>query len=205
MTLNLIFAWFLQMGLHEGAHAIAAHRCGDDTAYLMGKKTFNPARHIQWNDITSVLLGVVLPVMTAMRGLIPMGMAWVPVNPLRFRHMRRDHAIVAAAGPLANFVLAAVLLAIHVATASLKHQGLDNLLFAIYVTSIVYGVFNLVPLPPLDGSRILYYFLPPNMRQVMDDIEPYGFWILIALFWFGGAGRIIDPVISAFIFLWRAI
>lgn len=212
MVFNFILAWFVQMGIHEGAHAYAAKWAGDDTAELLGKKTFDPLKHINWTDMSSVLLGVVMPIMTAMQG-IPMGMAWVPVNPLRFRKMRRDHAIVAFAGPLSNFILAAVLLAVNLITQSIFAgvaplyvlSGIEKLLYAIYLTSIVYGVFNLVPLPPLDGSRVLYYFLPQNLRQVMDDIEPYGFWILILMFGFGGAGRLIQPFISAFVMLWHVL
>ncbi len=206
IVISLILAWFIQMGVHEGAHAYAAHACGDDTAHLMGKRSFDPFRHIEWRNLNSILLSVVLPVYTAMQGHIPMGMAWVPVNPLRFRKMRRDHALVSAAGPLSNFALAAALLTLHYGIAFLPAAeavlAVDQLLSAVYVTSLVYGVFNAIPLPPLDGSRVLYYFLPPSLRALMDDIEPYGFWILILFFAFGRAGVIIEPFLDLGLALW---
>ena len=206
MVINFILAWFIQMGFHEGAHAYAAYACGDDTAYLMGKRSFDPFKHIDWSNISSIILGIVIPIFSAFKGFIPMGMAWVPVNPLRFKKMRRDHALVSAAGPAANFAIAIAVLAVHKLIQIINYLYfiplLDNLLFAIYLTSIVYGLFNTVPLPPLDGSRVLYYFLPPNLRQIMDDIEPYGFWILILFFTFGRAGEILSPFIGLAFFLW---
>ncbi len=209
LHLSFILAWFIQMGIHEGAHAWAAWRCGDDTAYLLGKRTIDPLKHINWTEFNSVMLGVILPVMTAARG-VPMGMAWVPVNPLRFRRMRRDHAIVAAAGPLSNFALALLLLGLNVVAVHYLYPFLDAskataieiLLYAVYKTSIIYGIFNAIPLPPLDGSRVLYYFLPPQLRQVMDDMEPYGFWILILLFAFHQGDRVIIPAVRFFEMLW---
>lgn len=209
-VLSFILAWFIQMGVHEGAHAYAAHACGDDTAYLLGKKTVDPFRHIEWSNLSSVLLGVVLPVYTAAKGLIPMGMAWVPVNPLRFRKMRRDHALVAACGPLSNLALCAALLPLgailsHAAPDGPVTNALFSLVRATYLTSLVYGLFNAIPLPPLDGSRVLYYVLPARGRQIMDDIEPYGFWILILLFGFGRGGELIEPALVAGLALWGLV
>lgn len=205
--LSFALAWFIQMGIHEGAHAYAAYACGDDTAYLMGKRSIDPFRHIQWNNLSSVLLGVVLPVYTASLGQIPLGMAWVPVNILRFRKQRRDHALVAACGPLSNLLLCALLLAVGAGLSRLPPHpaviALIGLCHATYLTSLVYGVFNALPLPPLDGSRVLYYVLPPRARQVMDDLEPYGFWFLILLFGFGSGGQIIAPAIHAGLLAWN--
>jgi Zn-dependent protease len=204
--LEFYLAWFIQMGIHEGAHAWAAWWCGDDTAYLLGKRSVDPFRHIQWNQINSVLLGVVLPAFTAWQGGIPMGMAWVPVNPLRFKRMRRDHALVSAAGPAANLLLSFVVLGVGFGLARLPESDVTrvmlDLCFAVYITSVIYGVFNMIPLPPLDGSRVLYYFLPPTWRAVMDDIEPYGFWILIFLFAFGSASVVITPFIAGALGAW---
>jgi Zn-dependent protease len=205
--LEFFLAWFIQMGVHEGAHAWAAWRCGDDTAYLLGKRSIDPFRHIQWNQINSVLLAVVLPAVTAWQYGFPMGMAWVPVNPLRFKKMRRDHAIVSAAGPVANLLLSIVVLLIGIAIAGLPDSNATevatDLCYAVYITSIVYGAFNMIPLPPLDGSRVLYYFLPPSWRAIMEDIEPYGFWIMILLFGFGSGAIVIRPVLSFAMIVWQ--
>lgn len=202
-----IIAWFVQMGVHEGAHAYAAYACGDQTAFLLGKRTVDPFRHIEWRDLNSVLLGVVMPIYTAMQGYIPMGMAWVPVNPLRFRNYKRDSALVAFAGPAGNFVLAGGMLALRYAAELFSSGGgepspVDTPLRAIYITSIVYGVFNLVPIPPLDGSKVVYGILPRALQEIMDSIAPYGFLILIALFWFGNAGVYLSPIIGLFYFFW---
>ena len=93
MIVLFIGAWFIQMGAHEGAHAYASHYCGDDTAYLLGKRSFNPFNHIEWTNFNSVLLSVVMPCLTAYWGMIPMGMAWVPVNPNRLRTINRRKLI----------------------------------------------------------------------------------------------------------------
>lgn len=207
--IEFFLAWFIQMGIHEGAHAWVAWWCGDDTAKLLGKRSIDPFRHIQWNQLNSVLLGVVMPAITAWQGTIPMGMAWVPVNPLRFRKMRRDHALVSAAGPIANLLLAIVMLGIGAGVARLPESQtvaiLLDLCFAVFITSVVYGVFNAIPLPPLDGSRVLYYFLPPSWRGIMDDIEPYGFWVLILLFGFGRGSMIVTPFLNIALVAWNVL
>lgn len=192
------------MGIHEGAHAYTAFALGDDTAEQMGKRTFDPFRHINWTELNSILFAVIMPVVTAMQGLIPMGIAWVPVNPALFRKPQRDAALVAVAGPFSNFVLALVLLLIHLglSAAGLEPFVVGRLLFCVYITSIVYGLFNMVPIPPLDGSRVLYFFLPARGREIMEDLEPYGFLILIAVFMFGSGGNFLRPAIGFFSSLW---
>ncbi len=203
-----MIAWFLQMGFHEGGHAWAAYKLGDPTAYYLGKRTVNPFRHIEWNNPFSVISTVVMPAVTVLTLGFPLGMAWVPVNPGNFRNPARDHAIVAVAGPLGGFVvaigtfLAYVLLfpLINSADPSVAQHLLKLLLMMTYLTAIVYSVFNLLPVPPLDGSNILYYFANENLRSILDRIRPYGFFILIVVFWILPGGRIIDPAITA---LWE--
>lgn len=205
-ALLLIVAWFVQMGAHEGAHAYMADRLGDDTAALQGKRSFNPVVHINWHEPQSVLMGVVAPVVTALMGLVPMGMAWVPVNPRRLRGWRRDMALVSVAGPVANFVLSVLCLPAHMVISGWGYSEgsplriLDELAFAIYLTSAVYGLFNLIPIPPLDGSRLLHYFLTPWWRGVMDQLAPYGMMMLVALFFVGpGSGLLRVPLNAAYV------
>ena len=209
-----MIAWFVSMGLHEGGHAWAAWRLGDNTAYMLGKRTINPFRHVNWNEPNSVISSVVLPAITSIafaqpfgQGFVcvPMGMAWVPVNPNNFRHPSRDHAIVAAAGPGGDFICALGAFVLFFAFYPLLWQAdagaLNNftlcIIFSTYLTAIVYGVFNLVPIPPLDGSNVLYYFGNWRMREFMDRIRPFGFMIIVGVFWIGGGGRLLNPIIEA--------
>ena len=210
-VLLYIAAWFIQMGAHEGAHAYAAAALGDDTAMLQGKRSFNPFAHIDFRDMNSVLFAVVAPVFTAWQGFVPMGMAWVPVNPRRLKGWRRDLALVSIAGPAANFVLAAICLVPHAILASMDVAPgsfpdlLHDLTYAVYLTTLVYGFFNLVPVPPLDGSKVLHYFLPPGGRDVMDRIAPYGMWVLVALFDFGPGSGLLDLPLDLAGLLWSLV
>jgi len=181
-------AWFIQMGVHEGAHAEAAFRCGDDTAALLGKRTIIPIAHIEFTNPFALLVTVALPILTAFGGYgVAMGMAWVPVNPLRFRHMYRDHALVALAGPAANLALSAFCLAVHafvmpfVPADNSAFIGIESLLASVYLTSLAYGLFNLVPVPPLDGSMFVYWLAPP-LRFAIDRMRPWGLLVVYLLF-----------------------
>jgi Zn-dependent protease len=180
-------AWFIQMGIHEGMHAEAAFRLGDDTASLLGKRTVNPLAHIEWGSLFGIGFSLFLPIYTALTRGFPMGMAWVPLNILRFERPDRDRALVSLAGPAGNFVLsAACLLVHHTILAWLPESpataGVEALCAAVYFTSIVYGLFNLAPIPPLDGSRVLYWISGDGIRRVMDSIEPFGLFVAILVF-----------------------
>ncbi|MBP9892926.1 MAG: site-2 protease family protein [Planctomycetes bacterium] len=224
-----MIAWFAQMGFHEGGHAWAAWWLGDDTAYVMGKRTMNPLRHVDWNEPTSIFNSVVLPLLTTIMLGFPMGMAWVPVGVHNFRHPARDHAIVAFAGPAGGFLVA--LLALvgwnliypmqplsggDVFWMLIKHEVpggasgasklvllLASLLGAMYFTAIVYSVFNLVPIPPLDGSNVLYYFGNWQLRDLITRIRPYGFFIIVVLFWILPGGVVLQPFIGALVWLFN--
>lgn len=212
-----VAAWFLQMGLHEGGHAYAAYYLGDDTAYLLGKRSINPLDHVEWNNFNSILMSVIVPCLTAAAGLIPMGMASVPVNIRRLKRRDRDMALVAFAGPFGNMVLMAGCLLLHYALnmfpltnvmtpgASWGFYGVlwlfDELLYCVYLTSTLYAIFNLIPIPPLDGSSILRY-LVPGLRGILDDLRPYGFTILMVLFWVGNAGTLLHLPIGFALLFW---
>lgn len=214
-----VVAWFLQMGLHEGGHAYAAYYLGDDTSYLMGKRSIHPFDHVEWNDMGSVFMSVLLPVFTAAAGLVPMGMASVPVNTMRLKNRSRDMALISFAGPLGNMVLMLTCWLLHQATAFLPYSNMvlnegvgfsvgsvvwlfDELFRCVYLTSALYAVFNLVPIPPLDGSSILRHFLPRSGQELLDSIRPYGFTILMVLFWVGDAGKYLYAPLGLLLALW---
>ena len=214
-----IGAWFIQMGAHEGAHAYAAHRLGDDTAHLMGKRSFNPLAHIEWTNLSSLLLSIALPVFTALQGLVPIGMAWVPVNPNRLKKRSAGMAWISFAGPAANLIVVAICFALHAAISpfvpQLHPEDMDSIaklfylsdlfLQAIALTSALYGFFNLIPIPPLDGASVLRHWLPEGGQEVLDNMRPYGFFVLIILFWMGDASIIIQAPLEAVGWIWSQL
>jgi Zn-dependent protease len=163
----------LSMTLHEAMHAFASYWLGDDTAKLQGRLTLNPLAHI--DPFTTVLLPLLLVVL----GAPPFGAAKpVPFNPARVRFGDYGAAIVGAAGPITNLVLA--ILAGLVARA--LGQGPSSVYSVLTIFTVVnasFFLFNLIPFPPLDGSRILYAIAPDGVREVMERIESMGFTAII--------------------------
>lgn len=174
--IGFLIAIVLGITVHEFMHAYVAHRLGDDTGRLMGRMSLNPMAHL---DIFGSLLIV----------LIGFGYGKpVPVNESRLRGGRASWPFVAAAGPLTNFALAA-LCAIPIRFGGAELLGgayLDVLLSIVYFNCLL-GIFNLIPIPPLDGSKILYGLLPPSAAYGWRTYEQYGPLLLMLLFFFGGS------------------
>jgi Zn-dependent protease len=164
---------------HEASHGFVAYRCGDDTAYRMGRVTFNPLRHI---DPFGTIL---LPLLMFFSVGFLFGYAKpVPINPQRFRNFRRDLVLVAAAGPASNLVLAfvsALLLHLMQFTPDWFSTWAVQVLFTSIAINVVLALFNMLPLLPLDGGRVLTALLPPNIARVYARTERFGMIILIAL------------------------
>jgi Zn-dependent protease len=193
--------------VHENAHGIAAERYGDPTARMAGRITMNPLPHV--DPIGSV----VLPLMAYFGGIPLIGWAKpVPVNSANLRNPVVHNAYVAAAGPASNFLLAiggTVLwiiagLAFKHFPALLSDGGRSlvffNMLFSrLILINCVLAIFNLIPVPPLDGHWILFRYLPSRYAQMLAMIRPYGFFILILLLW-TGVIRIIVHVPLVFIY-----
>jgi Zn-dependent protease len=200
----IVVAIMLLVGfpVHEFAHALAAYRLGDSTAKLMGRLTLNPIAH--FDPLGGILLAV------SFIGA-SFGFGWAkptPVNPVNLAGGRRGEAIVAAAGPLSNLVLAAAValpLRYIFANPELAAQlpRLVILILALFVyINLVLMIFNLLPIPPLDGSKVLFAFLPPRLAwQWRPMLEQYGFILLLLIFFLppGNSigGRILIPILDA--------
>jgi Zn-dependent protease len=181
----LLFA----LTVHELAHGLVAFRLGDPTAKNEGRLTLNPFKHL---DPLGVLAFIIMKIGWAKP---------VPVNPWYFKNPRQDMLKVALAGPGANVVLA-------IASASLAHlfvqvrflpfailQPLVAMLAASVWINIMLAVFNCIPIPPLDGSKVLMGLLPPQAARSYAKLEPFGFFILLGLFYTGIIGWLIMPII----------
>lgn len=185
--------------LHELSHGYVARALGDDTAARAGRLTLNPLAHID-------LFGtVILPGLLLYLGLPVFGYAKpVPVDFRRLRNPRRDMVKVAVAGPLTNFVLAAAsgaALRLAMAAAGPDPGGLILLcayiLEASVTVNVVLAVFNLFPLPPLDGGRVVAGLLPATLARPFVRIERYGFLVLLLLLYAGVIDRVTGPLIDA--------
>ncbi|HSC93377.1 MAG TPA: site-2 protease family protein [Burkholderiales bacterium] len=190
----------LAITLHEAAHGYVARHFGDMTAYLEGRVSLNPLRHI--DPFGTVALPLILLALTKLfGGGIIFGWAKpVPVNFAKLRHPKRDMLWVAAAGPLSNLVMAliwALVLKLGLSVPGsyfalpLALMGAAGVFF-----NIIIMVLNLVPLPPLDGGRILVSLLPHRLAWRVARIEPYGFLILIVLLFTGVLGAMLWPAIG---------
>ena len=204
-ALPVIFA----ITLHEAAHGYVAKYFGDMTAYMEGRVSLNPLRHI--DPFGTIALPLILLGLTKLvGGGIIFGWAKpVPVNFANLRHPKRDMLWVAAAGPLSNFVMAliwALLVKIGLSLPEnyfalpLALMGAAGVFF-----NIIIMVLNLVPLPPLDGGRILVSLLPRRVAWRVARIEPYGFLILILLLFTGVLGTMLWPAIGALMALVAAL
>lgn len=182
--------------LHEVAHGWAARALGDNTAAVQGRLSLNPIKHI---DPIGTLL--VPAICIAIGGFLFGWAKPVPVTARNLRHPKRDMALVAAAGPLSNLVMAllwAVLLKVAVTQGAEEGLmlGLKLMAGAGIVINLVLMALNLLPLPPLDGGRVLSGLLPSRLSWQLDRIEPYGFVILLALIFLGVLGPLLRPALA---------
>ena len=194
-ALPVIFA----ITVHEVAHGWVANKLGDSTAKMLGRLTLNPIKHI--DPIGTIVVPLAMVIMTGF------AFGWakpVPVNTRNLRNPRKDMAIVASAGPLANVAMAIFwVLFLKIVSLVVSDLNIAKGLMAMgeagVIINLVLFVFNLFPIPPLDGSKVLSGFLPKSGSLLMDKIEPYGFFIVVGLLYFGILGKIMNPIIVFFL------
>lgn len=204
-----IIAFLFACCVHESAHAWMANRCGDPTASMLGRITLNPIKHID------VLGTIVIPAIGLYYGGYMIGWAKpTPVDPRHFKHTVRDDILVSLAGPASNILIAAAatvgLIAISLSSPlghQLVHgtagptdsllQPIVELLLTFLEINVLLAVFNVIPVPPLDGSHVIRHFLPEAARRIYDNVGMFG---LLALFLFGGRfiGAMMNPILGFF-------
>jgi len=178
--------------IHEVSHGWVAYKLGDPTAKLSGRLTLNPASHI--DPIGTILFPIAL---LFMQSRVIFGWAKpVPINFMALRNPKKDIIWVGAAGPLSNIIIAFVTGALIRLFPFTYVPVLSDILILSVKFNLVLAAFNLIPIPPLDGSRILFGLLPPNAAMKYIKMEPYGFVILFVLLWYGLLNWFVDPLIN---------
>jgi len=195
-SLPVLFA----ITIHEVAHGWVASKLGDQTAKMLGRLTLNPFKHIDPIGTVVVPLAMVL----LQTGFVFGWAKPVPVNMRNLNSPRKDMAIVAAAGPISNLIMAVFWVFVFklgssVITDPNIAKGIMAMGQAGIMINLILFVFNLLPIPPLDGSKVLSAIVPPSVSAMMDKIEPYGLFIVIGLLYFGVLNAIISPVLDFFL------
>ena len=186
----------LAITLHEAAHAYAAKYFGDLTAYAQGRMSLNPIKHI--DPVGTILIPLV--VFALSKGTFFFGYAKpVPVNYSALRNPRKQMAWVALAGPASNFVMAFgwMILGILLVMFGVSEPFVHKVAHAGLVANLLFFALNMLPIPPLDGGRIMTSLLPPRLGYKFSRIEPYGFFILIGLMVLGALSYLILPLVWA--------
>ena len=184
MRLELAVLYYLcflfSLSVHEAAHAAMANRCGDPTGRLLGRMTLNPIRHMD-------PIGTFLMPLLMLFSHIPFLFGWakpVPFNPLNLKNFRRDPVFIALAGPVANIFLAIIFIFLTRTAVIITHHAIPPMITILFsqmiILNLVLAFFNIIPVPPLDGHHVLYYFLPENGKRMIEQIGPFG--IIIAIF-----------------------
>lgn len=197
------------MTLHEVVHAFVGYFLGDDTAKAQGRLTLNPIKHID------PVLTIIMPVaLYLMGGPIFGGAKPVPLNPNRIRHGEWGMALVAVAGPLTNLLLAFVAFGLGVIFGIISSDGvmatsIGQIVWLFIQVNLGFFVFNMIPVPPLDGSRVLYALAPDGVRRGMEWIERYGLMLILIIVLVGSSilGSFMltamQGIIDAFMFIFR--
>ena len=198
-TVLRILSVLICLTVHETSHGLAAYALGDPTAKRMKRLSFNPLHHIDWLGLASMFL---------------CGFGWakpVPVDMRHFKNPRLGMAVTALAGPISNFILAlalmfgasrlGVLMSGHAAMVGPFALGLFEFLLSTAIMSIGLGLFNLVPIPPLDGSKVLFSILPERAYYILMRFERYGMLLLMLIIWLDLGGNYLSDAITT-VYYW---
>jgi Zn-dependent protease len=181
----------LAITLHEAAHGYVARVFGDQTAWMLGRVTLNPIKHI--DPVGTVLVPAVLYLMHA-----PFLFGWAKPVPVNFGNLgqpKRDMIFVAGAGPMANFVMALFWAFVaHLAAGPLSSDGMYRMAQIGIAINLMLMVLNLLPIPPLDGGRIAVGILPMRAAEALAKVEPYGFIVIVVLLVTGLLGDLLRPL-----------
>ena len=209
VILPLLFA----ITLHEGAHGWVANKLGDKTALMMGRVTFNPLKHIDPFGT------VILPIFILILSNFTFSFGWAKPVPVTWKNLKKprcDMALVAIAGPLSNLIMALLWAAIAKLSMIVGIGTVNSILgtttlffyytglFGISI-NLVLMLLNLIPVPPLDGSRVVSAILPPKVAYTYSKMEPYGVWMILALLIFGLLGRFLFPIVLCLMNFIRSI
>lgn len=211
-TVQHIVIWILPtlfaITLHEASHAWVACRLGDNSAKALGRLSFNPLRHID------ILGTVIVPITILLLSQFHFVFGWakpVPIDSRQLKNPRWDMALIAAAGPISNLLMAIIwtgLLKLSLpTTASISLPLLFLVLTAQagVMINLLLAFLNLIPLPPLDGGRIAMALLPYKGTLILQKIEPYGFFLLLALLWTGILSTVLTPLIEGTLVFLRTL
>ena len=190
VALSFIIGLVFAITVHEFAHAFVAYRLGDPTAKLAGRLTLNPASHLD-------PLGTI--------ALLVVGFGWgkpTPFDPFNLRNIKRDSALISVAGAASNFILATLisipyLVAYFTANLNPNFVMFYQILSIVIWINLILGVFNLIPVAPLDGFKVLAGLLPRSWYEDFVETEKFGIFILLMLLIFGVIGRILFPIVSS--------
>lgn len=196
-------ALLISLSIHEFAHSFVAYKLGDKSQKALGRMTLNPLAHIDlWGFVCIALFGF----------------GWgkpVIVDDRNFKNRSRDNMLVALAGPMSNILLSIVFTIIlkilmvigvvDLAVSTTSGNVLTNMLVLSIQFNVIFGIFNMLPIPPFDGSKVLFYFLPGKYKEIMYVLERYSFIIILILVFTNISSYIISPIVSGILKLLNVI